>query len=441
MLTRRWLAPIAAATWLLVPRAASAQATAQIPLQFDFLNPGARSLSMGGAFLGAADDATAAFTNPAGLAFLKKREVSVEGRYRRVETPFLAGGRISGQVTGNGLDTINGPVYDTDVDSHFGLAFASGLLPRGRYTVTAYFHQLARIHNTIASDGVFQQVTLAGITSNDGRDSPLTGDRNVNIMNYGAAVGVTITPKLSIGGGLSIYHFSLSASFQRLGFQSTIFSPPDPNLVTATATQDGHDISVSGNLGALWKATKKVQIGGTFRYGPAFTFSQTDTVPDAHFVLTREGQFKVPTVTGAGVQWTPSENWRVLADYVAVFYGELKTDYIDFQTLASGRPDQVKLGTGHEVHGGAEYSFVNAKIPTAVRFGAWFDPDHAPHYESTAAHDQTDILFTATLPGGKNLVHGTFGVGLVPKNWFELNAGADISSRTTYVTVSGVFRF
>ena len=77
---------------LLAPRAASAQATARTPLQFDFLNPGARSLAMGGTFLAAADDATAAFTNPAGLGFLKRLEVSAEGRYRRVEPRSLRAG-------------------------------------------------------------------------------------------------------------------------------------------------------------------------------------------------------------------------------------------------------------------------------------------------------------------------------------------------------------
>src|SRR5881394_608916 len=49
-------------------------------LQFNFGNPGARSLGMGGAFLGLADDASAAEANPAGLTILRKPEISVEGR-------------------------------------------------------------------------------------------------------------------------------------------------------------------------------------------------------------------------------------------------------------------------------------------------------------------------------------------------------------------------
>ena len=38
--------------------------------RFNFVNPGGRALAMGGAFVGIADDATAAAANPAGLTNL-----------------------------------------------------------------------------------------------------------------------------------------------------------------------------------------------------------------------------------------------------------------------------------------------------------------------------------------------------------------------------------
>ena len=48
--------------------------------QFLKIGVGARALGMGGAFASIADDATAAFTNPAGLTTLSKAEISFEGR-------------------------------------------------------------------------------------------------------------------------------------------------------------------------------------------------------------------------------------------------------------------------------------------------------------------------------------------------------------------------
>ena len=51
--------------------------------QFNFNNPGARALGMGGAFISVADDATAAVTNPAGLVILQRPEISAEAKVTR----------------------------------------------------------------------------------------------------------------------------------------------------------------------------------------------------------------------------------------------------------------------------------------------------------------------------------------------------------------------
>src|ERR1700740_1184789 len=61
-------------------------------LTFNFGNPGARSLGMGGAFLGLADDASAAEANPAGLTILRKPEVSIEARTFQEEQVFSTSG-------------------------------------------------------------------------------------------------------------------------------------------------------------------------------------------------------------------------------------------------------------------------------------------------------------------------------------------------------------
>src|ERR1700751_2482658 len=61
-------------------------------LQFNFGNPGARSLGMGGAFLGLADDASAAEANPAGLTILRKPEITTEGRTFQEQQVFPTSG-------------------------------------------------------------------------------------------------------------------------------------------------------------------------------------------------------------------------------------------------------------------------------------------------------------------------------------------------------------
>src|SRR5205814_3471143 len=78
---RRTFLVLALCSFAALPAAAqNTDIEALAGLQFNFGNPGARSLGMGGAFLGLADDASATEANPAGLTILRKPEVSLEAR-------------------------------------------------------------------------------------------------------------------------------------------------------------------------------------------------------------------------------------------------------------------------------------------------------------------------------------------------------------------------
>src|SRR5262245_56677781 len=100
--------------------------------QFSFSPPGARSLAMGGAFIGAADDATASEANPAGSMVLTKPEVSVHFRYSKFENeiplPILP---LSGRFS----DSTSGP------------SFASLVIPWDRIAVSTYFHQASHFQS------------------------------------------------------------------------------------------------------------------------------------------------------------------------------------------------------------------------------------------------------------------------------------------------------
>src|SRR5438105_5610144 len=104
-------------------------------LQFNFGNPGARSLGMGGAFLGLADDASAAEANPAGLTILRKPEVSVEGR-NYMQDQILT---TSGTFPNISRTAFNN--YSNRVE----VSFASIVAPVGaNFTIGAYYHEPLR---------------------------------------------------------------------------------------------------------------------------------------------------------------------------------------------------------------------------------------------------------------------------------------------------------
>jgi hypothetical protein len=126
-------------------------------------------------------------------------------------------------------------------------------------------------------------------------------------------------------------------------------------------------------------------------------------------------------------------------DYNRVQYSQLKRDFIDIQAIASGRPNQLQIDDANEFHGGAEYRTQFGKRAVALRGGAWWDPDHTVRYLETA-HDEVDRLYSATLPGGKDLMHYTFG-GAIAVSMVVIDVGADLSSQSKSATASLLVRF
>src|SRR5206468_1884001 len=66
------------------------EATPFPALQWNFSTPGARANAMGRSFIGLADDASAAVTNPAGLTNLTRPQVYVEFKNTRLKVDRLA---------------------------------------------------------------------------------------------------------------------------------------------------------------------------------------------------------------------------------------------------------------------------------------------------------------------------------------------------------------
>src|SRR5258707_7958905 len=83
-------------------RPASAQTDEEYFQTFplNFSNPGARAQAMGGAFIAIADDASAAVTNPAGLANLTKQQAYFE--YKGFNAPVAKLNTFGSLIDGTG---------------------------------------------------------------------------------------------------------------------------------------------------------------------------------------------------------------------------------------------------------------------------------------------------------------------------------------------------
>ena len=430
-----------AAIGLFIPSIALAQRPLQIPVQFDFINPGARSLALGGAFTGLADDATSAFTNPAGLKTLTRREMSIEGRLGRVETPFLTGGRIVGPVTNQGIDRVAGPLFGESSNTNGGLSFLSYVEPMKNGTLAFYRHELSRFESSVQTDGPFLGPS---------REQPLQQSKELLIVNYGASGAYRVNDKIALGAGLVISDFSLHGN---TGFfvpsAEGFFGPATYDQQTFIATQEADDVTFGFSVGTMITAHPAVQIGAVFRRSPQADFVQFERdLPNGEiFFPDVVGKFRVPNVFSVGAALRPTGELLLAFEYSRVQYSSLRRDFVRLQAGQENRPgtpnffERFDVPDSNEIHFGAEYVFAGARLQPAIRGGVWYDPDHSVQYTPFNDNSPTDLLFIQAFSLGEDQVHYAGGFGLAINQRFEVNVGADFASSRRTASVSSIFRF
>ncbi|MCP3957446.1 MAG: hypothetical protein GY719_06305 [bacterium] len=348
-------------------------------LQFNFAPPGARSLALGGAFAGLADDATAAFANPAGLIWLIESEVSVEGRYRNYVTQYPYSGSASSSPTGNGIDTIDNLAlreFESDVA---GLSFISyAHVPSEKWRLAFYRHELASFEAELESEGPFIRNGGTGSVLSQARLrsrlSAIRGNLDLEIVNYGASVAYSATKSLWLGAGFSYYTFDYDSLSRRYstngpplpsGASATSFDPADFSDANETgrSLQTGDDDDFAVTAGLIWKAKSGGWgIGLVYRQAPTFDLdyqfqwgaqriAQRDQTGNENFVdpgvvraLSGRTKFEVPDVFSFGWMLKPTQALTVSFEYAHVRYSSLSPEANLISTALRGiRSDGTTL--------------------------------------------------------------------------------------------------
>ena len=181
-----------------------------------FANPGARSLALGGAFAAIADDATAAFANPAGLVQILRPEISAEIRGTGSTGPLKGDYTIDGGVSG--------------------LGFISFVVPTRKWAFALYSHQLGSLDFTF--------------------NGPIPETREFIVRSYSGAAAFQISEDLSLGLGLSYF---------------------DGDRNTGSGPSEISDADWGINAGLLWNASSDWSLAGFYRQGPGFESSEAPT--------------------------------------------------------------------------------------------------------------------------------------------------------------------
>ena len=433
-------------------------------LQFNFGNPGARSLGMGGAFLGLADDASAAEANPAGLTILRKPEVSAELRNFEVQQIFSTSGTF--------------PDIKRTAFTHYSqradLTFASVVVPiKNRFTIGAYYHEPLR------NDGGGQVVPIRNqFTGEIKTDVPdfffipaknqvtdeagCNAERNAT-KNPLACLQYTILPFLSalhvqertigVAGAFKVGNFSFGAAARYQRFSETAFTfrvtPTfDFSSISVQATsdirnnndtaKDVHDTTFSA--GVKWAPNDKISAGAVYKKGakfPAPTFAANENT-NFEFVKAADTVFHIPDVYGAGVSVRPIPVLTVNFDAVRVTYSNLVDNFISINEDVRKLDKAYRANDATELHLGGEY-FFTMKLPLAVRAGVWRDPAHNVEFRGPT-NSPSAVASAILFPRGEPVNHVSAGVGLAwPR--FQIDAAYDRSRNFRVGSISAVTRF
>ncbi|MEM7051507.1 MAG: outer membrane protein transport protein [Acidobacteriota bacterium] len=435
----------------------------QTATQFDLFPPGARSLALGGAFVALADDATAAYSNPAGLTQLVEPEVAIEARHGTFRSQFAERGHVpETALTGIGIDVVDGLQRGEERNRAAGLAFASFTYPgtspgnrpdnpaAKRWAVAIYGHQLTRFRSSLTSQGLF-----VGPRSAPFRTFPVRSSLDLDIAGIGAAGAYRLRDDFSVGFGLASYHLDLDSTTERFrraeptgdllqdGLTGQFYGPADfsPENVFNRQLQRGSDDDLVFQAGFLWRLDSRWSLGGAYRQGPSFDFRAEFVEGPAGEAPGRvdptvggQGTFRVPDVAALGVALHATDQWLITADYDWIRYSSLSDGLLNLLRAAIGAENDFVIDDAHQLHLGTEIQLLEPRFPVALRAGLWWDPDHRLRYVGDEA------LLAARFRAGDDELHLTAGAGIVFGR-AQIDLAVDHADPVTTVSLSAVARF
>jgi long-chain fatty acid transport protein len=407
--------------------------------QFNFITPGARATALGGAFIGLADDATAAEANPAGLTILTEPEISTEFKYLGYTAEHVYE-NLSPEtdITRKGFD-----------DSVVSVPFMSVVYPYKRFVLSAYRQELVNYKSSYRTAN-----TEIYIPDSGSRFSPVDASVELTVVNYGLGIAIKIFEELSLAVSPRLSQMKMKSHSTRYGFY-TDFSEDD--IGDETNINDD-DSGFSINAGILWRPHSKVSIGAVYRRGTKFTVTEKpgrrvgrpnllDPNDDEYDPDLAEFTLKVPDSFGVGVAFRATDSLTLTLDVVHIQYKDLLED---FDVAPFGEfvryytSDYYTVDNVTEIHFGMEYILTLGERLLALRAGVYNDPDHTIRYTGTSEWEEWEYIHRperALFPGGNDQIHVTGGLGLVLNEQFQIDAAANIADRNSQFSISAVYRF
>lgn len=399
--------------------------------RFNFNNPGARSAGIGGAFISIADDATAAEANPAGLTTLTRPEISFETKgiqFKQKIANFSSTGTFDNY-------SLQSKVFNRSVVSP---SFASVVFPLRGITLSAFRYELVNFESAFFTKGSFVPTLHDGSTF-----FPVKSETKLKVVNYGAAFAYKLSGRFSVGASAGVSTISLQSSLTRYFLE--LF---DPGSIANSATIDDNGLNFFINAGIIYKPTEHLAIGAIFKRRPSFSLSHTFRFTNfpADSTIKKDINFNVPASAGIGVSYRPTDVLTLSVDAVWIQYAQLTDKFVLTISDDAAKASDFKVDNGFEIHGGAEYVLFLRSVALVLRGGVYLEPDNRIRFTGNVndSADPNRIFSRQLLAGlfqkGDSYVHGTFGLGLVLSNSFQVDVAGNLSSVSNELIGSLVVR-
>lgn len=465
-------------------------------LRLNLVNPGGKSLAMGGAFVALADDATAALANPAGLTQLTAWQVGGSGKLFSFE-PELRRAAYVWQTDGSYRKFTE--EEDRPSGSQGDLEFASVVGPLGERTSVAVYRAVNLRYRLDADelDGGNYRAFAISVPPNNALSLDEQGGYDIQNEVWGVSLGANLGA-LSIGGGVT---------FSRLRFQMTgganggghLFVTNGSNVQGNPGAQPRLDTTVAADVtsgtkpgwvaGFKWQVFEvgNVNLGGVYRKAPRFDVSYSissvnawngarvsfscgvddPNVPGSG--ASACGTFDVPDDWSVGLSAQPHPNLLLAAEIQRISYSQLQDGFVPifaYCTIeASPCPAQNRVipdGRGEDgtvPRAGLEWTLpTTGALQLALRGGWHRQPANGMKVDLYPDSDRDRVPDTGTIPaeivqppltdafrttydGGTDEDHVSFGLGLTLGRKLSVDLAADLSTSNDSYALSAFYRF
>jgi len=334
---------------------------------------GARATCMGGAFIGLADDWSAIYWNPAGLAQLDGREVVLRFMYAH---PSITD---SDSVANQAPDGVFPKIYPTEPSQfeeteaepmHFFYPGIAGYQGLGKWT-------LGWAPYVVLGDYVDWEDRVKDGLNND---IDASFERKMFLMVTNFSLAREVRPNFMVGVGLNVLYLRLKNHINKV-YINTTANPYTPDY-TFHYDMKTSGVGLEGIFGLLYKPTDRFSIGCVYRTGDTIHLDGR-----AHYKLSLmppaessdiDQHFHHPPTYGVGIAYMPIERLVLTADWTRTDWTDWG-NYIRYATEGIGlrnppwhsldwdRSDKARLGAEYTLRSGVK-----------LRAGVYYDPAAAP---------------------------------------------------------------